>query len=161
MRRAPPTAGLSPQLVKHFAIAAVSITALLALFATEADWGAQAQLEAVDAKNRLTVAQAEKLGTEKLKSKLKVRRGSGGQMAMDSGSDMGSGGGGYDPAPEPRFDGGPRPGQTEFDREAAGPRGPQPAVKPKKETKRAPSAEEMEALLEASRQRSGSTGAFD
>lgn len=90
MRRAAPTLAISPKLLKHFAAATVTITLLLALFATDEDWGARAQLEANRAENQLAAAEAEKLGTRKLASKLKVREPSGGGF----GSDEGGGGGG-------------------------------------------------------------------
>jgi hypothetical protein len=161
MRRAAPSAGLSPQLIKHFAIATVSVTALLALFATDADWGAQAQLEAVDAKNRLAATEAEKLGTKKVIAKLKIRKRDGGPMPIDSGSDMGSGGGGGDFYPEPasRTAGGPP--QSEFGRVAAGPGVDRGGGPTKPAAKRRPTEEELEEMLEASRQRSGSSSSDD
>lgn len=73
MRRAAPSAPISAQQLKHFAIVAVVITALLALFASGEDWEAQAQVQAAQAKNRLADAEAEKLGTKKLRSHMKVR----------------------------------------------------------------------------------------
>jgi hypothetical protein len=166
MRRAAPTAGLSPQLIKHFAIATVSITALLALFATDADWGAQAQLDDVEARNRLAAAEAEKLGAKKVLAKLKIKKRSGGSMTMDDGGGMGSGGGGggsFDPEPPARYAGTPPAGgppQTEFGRAAAGP-GRERSKQPRQDAKRAPTEEELEAMLEASRQRSGSSSSDD
>ena len=38
---------LSPKLLKHFAAATVVLTALLAVLVSGADWGAQAQVDAV------------------------------------------------------------------------------------------------------------------
>ena len=72
MRRAKPPGPISPQLLKHFAVVTVALTALLALFASGEDWGAQAQVEAVQAKNQLVAVEAEKLGTKRLAGKLKV-----------------------------------------------------------------------------------------
>ena len=72
MRRAKPPGPLSPQLLKHFAAATVALTSLLALFASGADWGAQAQIQTVAAKNRLAATEAEKLGPKKLAAKLKI-----------------------------------------------------------------------------------------
>ena len=72
MRRAKPPGPLSPQLLKHFAAVTVALTSLLALFASGEDWGAQAQVQAVTAKNRLVATEAEKLGTNKLAAKLHV-----------------------------------------------------------------------------------------
>jgi hypothetical protein len=168
MRRAAPTAGLSPQLIKHFAIATVSVTALLALFATDADWGAQAQLDEVEARNRLAAAEAEKLGAKKVLAKLKIKKRSGSSMTMDDGGGMGSGGGGggggsFDPEPPARHAGMPQAGgppQTEFGRAAAGP-GRERSKQPRPDAKRAPTEEELEAMLEASRQRSGSSSSDD
>lgn len=91
MRRAAPTLAVSPKLLKHFAAATVTITLLLALFATDEDWGARAQLEANETRNQLAAAEAEKLGPKKLASKLKVREPSGGGFGTDEG---GGGGGG-------------------------------------------------------------------
>lgn len=95
MRRAAPTLAISPKLLKHFAAATVTITLLLALFATDEDWGARAQLEANETKNQLAAAEAEKLGTKKLASKLKVREPSGGGFGTDEGG--GGGGGSWSP----------------------------------------------------------------
>jgi hypothetical protein len=169
MRRAAPTAGLSPQLLKHFAIATVAVTALLALFATEANWGAQAQLEATAANNRLAAAEAEKLGARRLEAKLKIKRRSGGSMASDVAADSGSGGGGgggsgYYPDPPARLVAEQRPGPMrppEFGGGGAGPRDDRSTAPRKQEKKRAPTEAELEAMLEASRQRSGSEGLLD
>lgn len=92
MRRAAPTLPVSPKLLKHFAAATVTLTLLLALFATDEDWGARAQLEANEAKTQLAAAEAEKLGTKKLASKLKVREPSGGGFGSDEGGGGGGGG---------------------------------------------------------------------
>jgi hypothetical protein len=165
MRRAAPTAGLSPQLIKHFAIATVSITALLALLASGEDWGAQAQLDEVEARNRLATAEAEKLGAKRVLPKLKIRESGGGSMG--GGSDMGSGGGGegsFYPEPPAHYAAPPQAGgppQPEFDRAAAGPGRDGRRQQPKQEIKRKPTEEELEAMLEASRQRSGSASSSD
>lgn len=92
MRRAAPTLAISPKLLKHFAAATVTITFLLALFATDEDWGAKAQLEANQTKNRLAAAEAEKLGTKKIASKLKDNRPPGGGFGTDEGGGGGGGG---------------------------------------------------------------------
>ncbi|MBA4160653.1 MAG: hypothetical protein C0515_00900 [Novosphingobium sp.] len=91
MRRAAPTLAISPKLLKHFAAATVTLTLLLALFATDEDWGASAQLEANRVQNQLAAAEAEKFGHKKLASKMKVRETPGGGFGTDEG---GSGGGG-------------------------------------------------------------------
>ncbi len=166
MRRAAPTAGLSPQLIKHFAIVTVSITALLALFASGEDWGAQAQLDEVEARNRLAAAEAEKLGPKKLLGKLKIRKISGGGLEAGEGSDGGGSGGGGSFYPEPRTDyaASPQAGgapQAEFVRAAAGPDRERSREQPKQQAKRAPTEAQIEAMLEASRQRSGSSSSDD
>jgi len=85
MRRAKQSPAISPQQLKHFAAAAVAATLLLALFATDEDWGAQAQIEANAAKTQLAVTEAEKLGTGKLANKLKVQSNTGGGFGNDEG----------------------------------------------------------------------------
>ncbi|MCC6925792.1 hypothetical protein [Novosphingobium sp.] len=104
MRRAAPTLAISPKLLKHFAAVTVVLTILLAIFASDEDWGAEAQLEAAQAKNQLIAKEAEKFGAKKLASSLKVReadRGTG--FGSDEGGE-GGGGGGWKrsarPAPE-------------------------------------------------------------
>lgn len=97
MRRAAPTLAISPKLLKHFAAATVTITLLLALFASEEDWGARAQIEANQAQTQLAAAEAEKLGTRKIASKLKVNQTPGGGFGTDEG---GGGGGGGSWAPK-------------------------------------------------------------
>lgn len=102
MRRVKPSAGLSSQQLKHFAVAAVAITLLLALFASGADWGASAQVKTVEAKNRLIEAEAQKLGTRKITSSMAVNRpvNTGfGEVAGPSAIDVGGGGGSVAPAP--------------------------------------------------------------
>jgi hypothetical protein len=94
MRRAAPTLAISPKLLKHFAVATVTITLLLALFASEEDWAARAQIEANQAKTQLAAAEAEKVGTKKLASKLKVNQTPGGGFGTDEGGGGGGGGGG-------------------------------------------------------------------
>ena len=90
---------LSPKLLKHFAAAAVVLTATLAMFASGEEWGAQAQIEAVDAKNKLIATETEKLGTKKLAAKLKVSSdvtaaGFVNDNPGDFGGDSGGGGSG-------------------------------------------------------------------
>ena len=107
MRRATPLGPLSPKLLKHFAAATVVLTGLLALFASGEEWGAQAQLEAVEAKNQLVANEAEKLGTKRLAAKLRVDPELGaGSFGDDGGGDLdgaqsadGSGGRGGHAAP--------------------------------------------------------------
>lgn len=106
MRRAAPTLAISPKLLKHFAAATVTITLLLALFATDEDWGARAQIEANQANTQLAAAEAEKLGTKKIASKLKDNRPPGGGFGTDEG---GGGGGGGDWAPSKKSTSSERP----------------------------------------------------
>jgi hypothetical protein len=95
MRRAAPTPAVSPKLLKHFAAATIVITLLLALFATDEDWGARAQIEANASKNQLAAAETEQLGTKRIASNLKVRGNTGGGgFGSDEGGDFGGGGGG-------------------------------------------------------------------
>ena len=100
MRRATNHGSISPTLLKHFGAVAVVLTGLLALFASGDDWGAQAQVEAVEAKNQLATAEAEKLGARKLASKLKVSQDvASGSVGFDEGGAVSfSGGGDYRPA---------------------------------------------------------------
>lgn len=173
MRRAAPTLAISPKLLKHFAAATVTITLLLALFATDEDWGARAQLEANQAKNQLAAAEAEKLGTKKLASKLKVREAPGGGFGTDEGG--GSGGGGdWTPRkpqsqlerPSLRTHGIPqleqRPGATVtvtgMDLEDA--RQPDPRKRKRKTGEQfRPNAEQIDQIKVNSRQRTGGTDA--
>ena len=99
MRRTKPLGPLSPKLLKHFAAATVVLTATLAMFASGERWGAQAQIEAVAAKNQLATTEAEKFGTKKLAAKLKVSSdvtaaGFVNDNPGDFGGDSGGGGGG-------------------------------------------------------------------
>ena len=89
MRRATPLGPITPKLLKHFAAATAVLTGLLALFASGEDWGAQAQFEAVEAKNQLVATEAEKFGTKRLAAKLKV---SPDTVAAGFGDDGGFGG---------------------------------------------------------------------
>ena len=92
MRRTATTGPLSPKLIKHFAMATVALTGLLAVFASGEDWGPQAQVKAVEAKNQLLTTEAEKLGTRKLAAKLKVREGrAAAAFADEAGSEFGGG----------------------------------------------------------------------
>jgi hypothetical protein len=163
MRRAAPTAGLSPQLVKHFAIATVSVTALLALFASGEDWGAQAQYADIEAKNRLAAAEAEKLGAKKIRMKSKQPAGSMDYDAAPDFSTGGGGGGSYSRAPTARQNTakGPPPGAPMPTRPSDQPAGPTQVEARNKAKPKAPTQEELDAMLEASRQRSGGTESDD
>jgi len=110
MRRAKPSAGLSPGQLRHIAVAAVTITGLLALFASGADWGASAQVKAVAAKNRLAEAEAQKLGTRKITGAMAVNKAVDagfGEVSGPTAIGISGGGGSAAPAPvvvRPSFD---------------------------------------------------------
>ena len=53
---------------------AVVVTGLLALFVSGEDWGAKAQIQAVQAKNELAVKQAERSGATKIGASMAVRQ---------------------------------------------------------------------------------------
>jgi len=97
---------LSPSLLKHFAAATVVLTALLAIFASGEEWGAQAQVSAIEAKNQLAETEAEKLGTKKVATTLKIANNIGvASFGNDDGGNFGGGGGGgsgYSPLAAPR-----------------------------------------------------------
>ncbi len=94
-------------MLKHFAAATVVLTALLAVFASGEEWGAQAQVEAVEAKNQLAATEAEKLGTKKVATTLKIANkvggGSFGNDEPESFAGGGGGGGGFAPAAQPQM----------------------------------------------------------
>lgn len=187
MRRPAPTLPVSPQQLKHFAIATVVITGLLALFAGGEEAGLAAQIEATQAKNDLLEAEQKKLGTRKLKAHLKLKDQSKSQFAFSDGgevsdmqADWGGGGGGgqvsarqmprmgsrngppqaSNPfAPPPGLD---RPGQTVQRRRMAMPpgmKGPEDLDNEQEAGKGGPpTPEQIEGLRAASRQRSGGSG---
>ncbi|MFM5918445.1 MAG: hypothetical protein ACKOOL_13060 [Novosphingobium sp.] len=104
MARRTASPGLSPKMLKHFAAATVVLTGLLAVFASGEEWGAQAQVNAIEAKNQLAATEAEKLGTKKVRTTLKVANNvGGGGFGNDegdvSGGNGGGGGGGFAAAP--------------------------------------------------------------
>lgn len=71
MRRSHQPAPLSPKVIKHFAVATLAITGLLAMFASGEDTQVQAAIKARQAKNQLAETQAKKLGATKLGSSIK------------------------------------------------------------------------------------------
>ena len=101
MRRPVPTGPLSPKLLKHFAAATVTLTALLAVFASGEDWGARAQVSAVQTKNQLVKTETEKLGTKRVAATLKVANAPPAASFGDDEDepDLG-GGGGYSSPPQ-------------------------------------------------------------
>lgn len=84
-------------MLKHFGAATVVMTALLAVFASGDEWGARAQVEAVEAKNQLVATEAEKFGTRRVAKSLKVADGVGASFGNDEPEIVGGvgGGGGY------------------------------------------------------------------
>ena len=109
MRRPHPTLPISPKQLKHFAAATVGITCVAGAVCQRRGWGAQAQVEAIQAKNDLAALEAEKLGVQaKSRAKIKVDRpaascgGSG-----DSSGGLEPGGGGCSIARRRRFRLGP------------------------------------------------------
>ena len=77
---------------------------MLAVFASGEEWGAQAQVQAVEAKNQLANTESEKLGTKRIGAAVKIanaasRSGFGEDEAIDTTG--GVGGGNYAP-PSPQ-----------------------------------------------------------
>ena len=168
MRRRSATTALSPQLLKHFAAAAVVLTAVLAVFASGEDWGAQAQVKAVEAKNQLASAEAEKLGTKRVASTLKIANGSAGaSFGDDEGGDFGGVGGGYSrAAPRPGPDLQQSTGSPWAASAGTGMMPPPPGkraepVKAKPAPANTPSPDEIAQITARSAQRSGQAGADD
>lgn len=178
MRRAKTSAGISPQQLKHFAIAAVVLTCLLALFASGEDWGARAQVDAVEAKNKLVEEQTERVGTKKLLNSVAVRAP---ESAAGFGDDagpgaMGGGGGGGSmdmPAvvPGPRGTGGiaplprsgpPVPGTVTTIKGVPSDQAPGTRSKPKNQVQSgAVSTDQAKQIKANARERSGSTEGND
>lgn len=171
MRRVKPSAGLSPQQLKHFAVAAIVITGLLALFASGEDWGASAQVKAVEAKNRMVESEAQKLGAHKITSSMAVNRPTDAGFVESAGPGAiggGDGGGSITPAPvvvrQASDDKAPivlpppglKPGQSyTVSIPASGPAGSTKSAQTKQQNG-AVSREKAKAISEASRQRTGS-----
>ena len=168
MRRRSTTQALSPKLLKHFAAAAVVLTTTLAVFASGADWGAQAQVEAVEAKNQLAQTEAEKLGTKRIATTLKVanRSAAAGFGDDDGGAgDFGGGGGGSYAPPAPRMAARPSsPGASAW-AASAGPSGAPPLPgssqpdpgKARPAPPKTPSPEDIAQITASSAQRSGAS----
>lgn len=96
MRRPAPQLPLSPKLLKQFAGVTIVVTGLVALFANGEAAQMEAEVEAREARNQLLASEAERLGTRKVASSMKVKTQmggwgsdaggeSGGEGAMDSG----------------------------------------------------------------------------
>ena len=169
MRRHSNQKALSPKLLKHFAAAAVVLTATLAVFASGADWGAQAQVAAVEAKTQLAQTEAEKLGAKRVATTMKVANGFTAGFGDDGGGggDFGGGGGGYGPS-APRVAAQPiSPGASVW-AASTGPSGAPPLpgsqAEPNKANPvppKAPSPEDIAQITASSAQRSGAAGAGD
>ena len=180
MRRKSTTSALSPKLLKHFAAVTVVMTALLTVFASGEDWGARAQISAVEAKNQLAASEAEKLGTKRIATTLKVANNVGaasfgddeGGSFGDGGSGGGGGGGYASPAPPQPVLNPARPGM----RKPNSPRStnpldptkpPQPPgseqkpVQTQPSARPAPTAQDFAKITASSARRSGSSGDGD
>ncbi|WP_391562094.1 hypothetical protein [Novosphingobium sp.] len=153
----------------------MTVTCLLALFASGQDWGAQAQVDAIEAKNRMIAAEREKLGTKQIVTSIAVRKapdsGGFGEAAGASGAGDSGGGGaaGASVAPQstrqrpeitghiPIYPGAnPKPGTTVTVKGV--PAELAPGAKPKAKTKLQTgvvSAEQSSQIKETSRQRTG------
>jgi hypothetical protein len=193
MRRVAPAIPVTPRLFRHFAIVTVVLTSCLALFADGENQAAIAEsIKTQQTKSAVRKAEQEKLGSRKLIATKTRTRASNNDVPVDSARPPASGGG-YDPyeLAEPEFrdfrqtgrarsagaagyaavayqdagsdmagaigpDGGPMLGPQ------TGPaKGPQ---KGKAKRPQPPTQEEIEAMLAASRERSGQSGsgvAFD
>ena len=166
MRRRSTTSALSPKLLKHFAAATVVVTTLLAVFASGEDWGAQAQIQAVEAKNQLANTENEKLGIKRIGAAVKLakaasRRGFAEEEGIDTTG--GSVGGGYaPPAPQAATAGiFPPPSAAPLSPLPPMP-GAQPApAKAKPVQSKAPSPDEIAQITAKSAQRSGAGSSDD
>ena len=166
MRRRSTTSALSPKLLKHFAAATVVVTTLLAVFASGEDWGAQAQVQAVEAKNQLANTENEKLGFKRIGAAVKLakaasRRGFAEEEGIDTTG--GSVGGGYaPPAPQAATAGSfPTPSAAPLSPLPPMP-GAQPApAKAKPVQSKAPSPDEIAQITAKSAQRSGAGSSDD
>ncbi len=177
MRRAVPTIPVTPGMLRHFAVLTVAITGCLAMFADgENRQLVEDKLKARQAQNQALRAQAEKGATLRTVGGLKIAKGTRVDHSGDSAPNSGSapdGGGTIDPSgryaqmnpppaagpaygANPAYSGQPGPA-TEY-----GPRAGNPEFysrKPKAPPARTPSQEEIDAMMAASRARSGSGGA--
>jgi hypothetical protein len=95
MQRLAITGPLSPKLLKHFAAATVLLTILIAIFASGEDWGAQAQIDEAEAKNQLVATGAEKLGTQRVATKLKINSAPAASSFGNDAGEFGTNDGGY------------------------------------------------------------------
>ena len=168
MRRRSTTAALSPKLLKHFAAATVALTALLAVFACGADWGVQAQIGVVEAKDQLVSTEAEKLSTKRIGNTLEIANGAAaGRFGEDEGSNSGGAADGSLASARPAASTPRRPensawAMTTDPAVPPSPPGSQPSPtgsKPAPANK--PSPEAIAQITARSAQRSGAAGAGD
>ena len=180
MRRSKAAPPISPQQLKHFAAGAVAITCLLAVFASGEDWGAKAQVEAVEAKNRMVEAERKKLGTKTIATSIAVRQSAAGPGFGESagpGSIGGDGAAGGSPATTPQSRGippemagrspvypssNPTPGTTVTMKGVPADQVPGAKLKPNSKVQSGPiDAEQNRRIRENSRLRSGSAEGGD
>lgn len=174
MRRVIATGPLSPKLLKHFAMATVGLTGLLALFTSDQDWGAKAQIGAVETQNRVLAAESDKLGPRRLAARLVVREGPApAQFGEESGYDFGeTGGGAPRREPEPRastLDNHSAlppelphtPGATVIVTNSSAPAGDLSLKRSKARNQTAPTAQEAAEIAANSARRSGHSGGAD
>ena len=168
MRRRSTTSALSPKLLKHFAAATVVLTALIAVFASGADWGAQAQIEAVEAKNQLVRTEAEKLGIKRIGNTVRIANSvRAASFGEDDRSNFGGAGEGYvSPTPRPEPDLQRRTGSPWAASTGTGMLPPPPGkqaelVKAKPVPANAPSPDEIARITASSAQRSGAAAEID
>lgn len=170
MRRSRSSPPISSKQLKHFAVAAGAITFLLAIFASGEDWGAKAQIEAVEAKNRMVEAERQKSGTKTVLTSIAVRKptdsGGFGEAPGPAVAAQGNevGGGTATAPPISSSAGGSLPAQS--GPPPTGPKthngvpiyaAPPSGTKPPSQRQAGPlSVEEARRVREASRQRSGS-----
>ena len=174
MRRVIATGPLSPKLLKHFAVATVGLTGLLALFTSDQDWGAKAQIAAVDTHNEVIAAEVEKVGPRRLAARLVVREGPvPAEFGEEPGYDFGEAGGGatrHEPEPRALALDNPSafppqlphtPGATLTVTNSSAAAGDLPMKKSKARTQTAPTAQEAADIAANSARRSGHSGGAD
>ena len=174
MRRVTATGPLSPKLLKHFAVATVGLTALMALFTSDQDWGAKAQIAAVETQNEVLTAETEKVGARRLGARLIVKRDpSPAEFGEEPGYDFGEAGGNA-PRLESESRGLALDGPSAFPPQlphtsgailtvvnSSAPPGAQPMRKFKARTQTAPTAQEAADIAANSARRSGHSGGAD
>ena len=167
MRRVIATGPLSPKLVKHFAMATVGLTGLLALFTSDQDWGAKAQIGAVETQNRVITAEADKLGARRLAARLIIKKDPApAEFGEETGYDFGGSGGAPRHEPEQSAPALDSPsalppelphtsGATVIVTNSSAPAGDLPFKKSKARNQTAPTAQEAADIAANSARRSG------